>query len=308
MKRTLAAIVLGITFAFFTLPAEASQFLNIPPRQQWDDNKGYCGECCIQQSALFFGTYVSQYVCREIYDPTKVHDVDVEESAEKVLDALRLTHEQFDTSTVPAPQYRSYLVWIKQHLQKRHPVLFVTYTQDGYDSYYDHIMIATGFTAREVTNYSKTDRLFFNDNYESYTLSRRFGTLCDTRAMNGNGAYYYYCIPKRYDYGCAVTGIRDDSGVALPVTVTVDRSDEPNLIQGEDPVQLNATVEVNSLTAGQSYTLYRYDDCHNVPTKNYTASTYTSANTFVATSTTQKFSDHFMSDGIVIYRCVPTGK
>lgn len=40
--------------------------LSIPPREQWFERNGYCGECAIQQAALFYGTYASQKVIRGI--------------------------------------------------------------------------------------------------------------------------------------------------------------------------------------------------------------------------------------------------
>jgi hypothetical protein len=49
--------------------ANASVQLNIPPRAQWDNNNGYCGECAIQQIALYYGSYISQYNARKIIDP-----------------------------------------------------------------------------------------------------------------------------------------------------------------------------------------------------------------------------------------------
>jgi hypothetical protein len=284
--------------------AQASAQLDIPPRRQWDNNNGYCGECSIQQAALYYGTYVSQYRVREIIDPTQQQDVWVPDHSGQVFEALRLKFEDWN-SGVPTPQYQNYLVWTKSHLQQGHPVIITVYVQGESDPYYDHIIPATGFVSPDTNAYHATDTLTFNDCYATTNFTRTFGSIYDTRAMSGNGALYEYCIPRDTDYGAAVTGIKDDSGTALPVSLKVDRWNEPNVSQGATPVQMNATIQVRSLQTGSVYALLRYNDYHNVPTSNYLSSAYSSATNFVATNNAHALADRFMSDGTVIYRCVP---
>jgi hypothetical protein len=278
--------------------------LDIPPRRQWDNNNGYCGETSIQQGALHFGAYISQYRAREIIDPTQQQDVWVPENSGPIFDALRLTCEAWD-SNLPTPQYQAYLVWAKSHLQQGHPVIIDVFVQGESDPAYDHIMIASGFTSVDTTTYHAEDTLTFNDNYETTPYTRTFGSLWDTRAMSGNGAIYEYCVPRDTDYGCAMTGIKDSSGTALPVSMKVNRWNEPNISQGALPVTMMATVRVSAVTAGHSYALLRYDDYHDVPTNNYLSSAFTTSTVFTATGTVHTLSDQFMSDAIVIYRCVP---
>jgi hypothetical protein len=43
MKRLLGS-GLRLVLALAALPAGASMILDIPPRQQWNNNHGYCGE------------------------------------------------------------------------------------------------------------------------------------------------------------------------------------------------------------------------------------------------------------------------
>jgi hypothetical protein len=123
--------------------------------------------------------------------------------------------------------------------------------------------------------------------------------------MNGNGATYTYCLPRNVDYGCAVTGIKDDSGTALPVDVAVDQWNEPNLVLSAAPVPMNAVVTIRSLTAGSTYVLLRYNSYQTVPTNNYLASSYSKTTYFSATGATHAINDTFMSDATVIYRCIP---
>ena len=88
--------VSGFIWAAAAFWAHASVQLDIPPRLQWDNNNGYCGECSIQQIALYYGTYVSQYNAREIIDPTQQQDVWVPDNSGPICDALRLNFEAWD--------------------------------------------------------------------------------------------------------------------------------------------------------------------------------------------------------------------
>lgn len=285
-------------------PVSASVQHDIPPRAQWDDNNGYCGECSIQSIALFFGAYISQYRAREIIDPTQQQDVWVPENSGPIFDALRLNYQTWN-SGLATPQYQAYLIWAKTHLQQGHPVIIDVFVKGETSSDYDHIMPATGFTSSTTNTYITSDTLVFNDNYMSTAYTRTFGSLWDTRSMSGNGATYEYCIPRDTDYGCAVTGVKDTSGTLLPVSLKLNRWDEPNLIQGKAPATLTATVRVRSLTTGSSYALLRYNTTSAVPTSGYLSSAYSAMTVFTATNTSHNLADTFLSDKIVIYRCVP---
>ena len=179
--------------------AAASLQLDIPPRLQWDNNNGYCGECSIQQIALYYGAYISQYRAREIIDPTQHQDVWVPENSGPVFDALRLNYVAWNSGQA-APQYQSYLVWVKSQLQQKHPVIMDLFAQN--DSHeadtnnYDHIVPVTGFTSSDTNHYHAGDTLIFNDNYSSTPVIRAFATLDDTRDMNGNGKVFKFCLPR----------------------------------------------------------------------------------------------------------------
>jgi len=294
-----------------TLAAQAGNLysvtLPIASRLQWDEWNGYCGECMVQQAALFYGTYVSQWVCRGIINRNQNSQLLVSVNAQRVLKALRLTSVEFDFQNQPHPQFKAYFVWIKQHLQAQHPVIITTYVQGLGDSDYDHIMLATGFSSTDSTTHHPTDQLFFNDGYAQTTSVRTASSLFDTRAMQGNGLRNQYCLPVNTDYGCAVTGIVDTSHAALPVQLHVDRWNEPDLIAGEPPVVLDGTVSVHGLIPGKSYALYRYNSYRTVPTINYSRSSYASVTRFVATNASATYSVRIPSDGIAIFRCLPAG-
>ena len=282
--------------------------LPIPPRLQWDELDGYCGECSIQQAALYLGTYVSQYVCRAIINPNQKSQLLVAVNDQTVLTALRLTSAKFNYNQAANPQFAGYFGWVKQHLALKRPVLIVSYVKGLSDPDYDHIMLATGFTSSNSTTYVGTDRLYFNDCYSPSANMRVASTLSDVRRMRVNGAKYEFCIPTNICYGTAITGIADTSGAALPVQLKLASWSEPDIMAGAAPATLNATVSVTGLIAGRSYSLYRYNNHLNVPTTNYVRSNYTSVVNFVATNPTATFPASMISNGVAVFRCLPAGK
>lgn len=290
------------------LPSVTTKSLPISPRLQWEELNGYCGECSIQQAALYFGTYVSQYVCRGIINPNQKSQLLVAVNDQPVLTALKLTSAAFNYNQAAKPQFPGYFAWIKQHLALQHPVMIVAYVKGLSDPDYDHIMLATGFTSSNSTTYIATDRLFFNDGFDPSTTMRVASTLSDTRRMRVNGSRHEFCVPTNICYGCAITGIHDNSGVALPVQLKLSNWSEPNIMAGAAPAMLAGTVSVKGLTTGRSYTLYRYNNYVNVPTSNYMRSNYTSAVNFVATSPTATFPATVISNGVAVFRCLPAGK
>ncbi len=289
-------------------PTTKTVILPIAPRLQWNELNGYCGECSIQQAALYFGTYVSQAACRAIVNPNQQTEVLVAVNDQTVLAALRLTSAEYNYNLAPAPQFPSYFAWIKQHIQAGHPVMIVAFADWGTDPSYDHIMLATGFSSIDSTTYHPNDRLYFNDNFYNTPENRTASTLADTQAMAGNGAHYEFCLPLQTDYGCAVTGIWDASHAALPVQIYLRSSSEPDLIAGAHPIPLDAIVTVTGLTIGQSYSLYRYNDYHSVPTQDYSKSHYTTVTKFVPTKTVAAFSVGIPSNSVAVFRCLPAGK
>jgi len=279
----------------------------IAPRRQWDQKNGYCGECSIQQAALYFGTYVSQYVCRAIINTNQQSQLLVAVNAKKVLTALKLNSAEFNYNGYASPQFQSYFGWVKQHLKLLHPVLITAFVKGLSDPDYDHIMLATGFTSSNFTTYNSTDQLYFNDCFSSQVSIRTASTLNDIRSMLVNGAKYPFCIPTKICYGCAVFGIQDTSARALPVSITLGNWTEPNVIAGVAPSTLSASVSVNGLVVGKSYSLFRYNDYRKVPTANYTASAYSTVRNFVASGTMANFTESIISNGVAIFRCVPIG-
>lgn len=298
---------LGSNFAQATLPDLKSVHMEIPPRLQWDDIDGYCGECSIQQAALYFGTYVSQFVCRGIINPNQNSQLLIGVNEKTVLSALRLNSSSFDFTRVRTPQFPAYYAWLKQNLNQFYPVLITAFVKGLSDPDYDHIMLATGFETTDATLYHPDDHIYFNDCYSQSVCIRMASTLSDTRKMRTNGSKFDFCIPNNVCYGCAITGIIDTSKQALPVHITMEKWSEPDIISGFSPITLNGVATVYGLTPGKSYSLYRYNDYRIVPTNNYSKSPKSSVINFVAKSNSTTFKAAFPSNGIAVYRCLPLG-
>ena len=156
-------------------PKVIRRILAIPARQQWDDNKGYCGETCIQSFAMYYGAYISQYQVRAMIDPDQKHELVISENGEVVLKNLHMTYQPWDGDQSAAPQCKSYLAWTKRQLSDGHPVIGTAYMKGENDPDYDHILPFIGFqSSHDATNYYDDDDLVFYDNYEDTAFTRSF--------------------------------------------------------------------------------------------------------------------------------------
>jgi hypothetical protein len=272
--------------------------LDIPPRDQWTNGDGYCGETSIQSIGLFYGAWISEQLVRTLAGGELL----LGSNETKALDALHFRYSLFANQSAQ-PQFQSFMAWLKSNLLNGVPCIFAAYVTDGNnDPDYDHIMPAVGWDSNDV--------LVFNDNYGDRLL-RAMSDLSGTRQSCSYDTVHGGCIPAGTDYGVAVTGLADDAHATLPVSISVGQSSEPNVSTGATPSAMNAMVTVRALTPGQSYALLRYDDYTKVPTAATAAQMLTSAYSFrqdfTATSSSWSWADpnSFPSNGATYYRCVP---
>jgi hypothetical protein len=113
--------------------------LDIPPRLQWANGNGYCGETSIQSIGLFYGAWISQAVAREVAGGEVLLGV----NAEQALPELRFRIEVWDPDQA-TPQFERYMLWLEGHILAGHPCLIAAFLADSGDPDYDHIMPATG--------------------------------------------------------------------------------------------------------------------------------------------------------------------
>jgi hypothetical protein len=280
--------------------------LGIPPREQWMNGDGYCGETSIQSIGLYYGVWISQQLLRNAAGGELLLGV----NETRALDAFHFTYVTWNNAAAQ-PQFQSFALWLKSNLAKGIPCIFAAYVTDGNDDPdYDHIMPATGIQFSSLAAYDPKDVLTLNDNFGDQ-LARPMSTLSATRASCAHASTEGGCVPQNVDFGTAVTGILDAQHVTLPVRASVSSKSEPNVSQGAKPVQMSATVAVSGLTAGAAYALLRYDDATKVPTNasaaGFLSSAYTFRVDFVATGPTWSHTDAntFSSSGATYYRCVP---
>lgn len=194
MKNIICPFLLLLIY--FSSPAQVSTLLDMPGRLQWDNNNGYCGENSILAIGMYYGNYVSEIVGRRLAGGELL----IASNDATAFNALSFTYDEWDYNQV-TPQYQNYLVWVKQHLNNKQPVIITVYIKGMSDPDYDHIIPAIGFNAATVNSYNGNDQLTYNSNYDSIPFTRTFASIFDTRTMAGNGAAYDYCIPKNVDYG-----------------------------------------------------------------------------------------------------------
>lgn len=244
-----------------------------------------------------------------------------------VLPYLRFRHRMWAGQS-HQPQYEKFMVWMKQHLVRKHPVIFGMFVRGGKFLNYDHVVAANGVGSKSLhsSSYTGTDVLYFNDGYDfTFHHNRTFNTLNDTRKMNKNcrnqtrshpsrpswhggdfwkaGQYYhYFCIPNNFGHGMAILGIDDPRKETFPTSIKMNNSSEPH-----PPGLMSATITVSGLTDGVAYVLLRYDDYTKVPRDKFLKrGGYTKTQKFVAHGTTWTHSDpqRFMSNTVRTWRCV----
>ena len=272
--------------------------LPIPGRHQWPDRDGYCGSNSIQMNMLYHGAWISQKIVRLAVDLGNctaggVGDEILHNNIECALTQLKVRYDSWKYKTEPRPQYKNYLIWVKQHLAQYHPVvMFIFCKGDSHGShggekgygYYDHIEPIIGITSNhslevgssDLSIYYPDDQLIHHSDWDQKYYIRPFATMYDTPPLDGNCAHVmpigggpneaYPCIPEQVDYGYALLGRIDPLQVLLPVHVQVNTWKEPDIDEGEKPILIYATITMELLVKNKKYLLLRYDDIQNIPT------------------------------------------
>jgi len=336
---------MGIAPAVCEPPMAAfSKVQPVQSRSQWTDSGGYCGALSVQAIAMSYGAYISQAQVRLATGGGQgITGMVMHYNIQRALDKLKLSHEAWDWKHEAVPQADGYLAWLKQKLAAGHPVVWMIQTkehaiaaeQPGSLSWpkipvYTHIEPVWGIFSNHSLDDSKVypeDVLVHGADYgargviEGPHLYRRFDSLVDTTSMKGNCSIaqvgigkneYYPCIMNDVGIGYAITGVVEPAGASLPVSLAVDRFDEPDFPwQREDPCELHGVVTAQGLTAGQTYSLLRWDDFSRVPEDGrYLDSAFDRRYTFTAASAQHVFEDPvgFMSNGTTYYRLVAGGQ
>ncbi|CEG10416.1 hypothetical protein BN961_03856 [Afipia felis] len=312
-----------------------SKVNDLPPRQQWEANYGYCGEVSFISAGLYYGQYVSQYDARKI----------ASENADQSTEGSQLLLGENDAYTaakmhLKAVQWKggarttNFLSWAKKNIASGYPVIIGVFknalsfeeSSDPHagDDKYDHIVLATGVSSRhplESSDYYNDDEITFSDHGlwspdddPQYTFTSQFGSLRANRRLANSDSHPVYALPEGVEnYGVAITGIIDQDGQALPVRLSTNlNSEEPSMVEGSDArpasQNLTLTVTVSGLVPGLSYNLYRYDDFQSVPNGAFNATSDEASKTWkivVKSGSSFTLKETIESDQIAVYRAVP---
>lgn len=154
----------------------------IPPRFQWNNNGGYCGETSFIASGLYYGQYLSQYDVRSIASPGMKQNEKAGSvyGAQLLLgvndrstaDSLRLKYEEWPRTNLK--DTTEFMQWVKNHVLQGHPVIMGVFNNfnllgegtsptDG-DAQYDHIVPVLGFGTKSPHQYNEHDIIVLSDN------------------------------------------------------------------------------------------------------------------------------------------------
>ena len=228
----------------------------------------------------------------------------------------------------PAPQAKAFKVWLKKHLSKgRAIVWFPLCKGDGHDAYpgsapnggqCDHVEPMLGIWSKhpldDAAVYDDDVILHFSDQ-DTEPYYRPMGTLEDDLTMMGNckdaGAGFgknemYPCFDQSVTYGLATTGLNVTGNVHA--SLAVDITAEPDVRQFQKATQIHGTVTAHGLTAGSTYSIYRYPDTASVPAGPPFAAGASHTHKFTATADTFTWADPntFSSHSATYYLAVPS--
>ncbi|HEY5245432.1 MAG TPA: C39 family peptidase, partial [Acidimicrobiales bacterium] len=225
----------------------------IPPRLQWNENNGYCGETAFISAGLYYGQYLSQYDARAIAsNDTPQYETDAQLllglNDQYAATQMRLTSSEWTPGTGSTTD--DFLAWVKGEVIQGYPVAIGVYENQSLfynttkpnagDPKYDHIVIVTGVTSHHPltlpATYYADDELKFSDNglwtgttgtKPQYVFDYPFGTFQATRqAANTPTGNVYSLADTVRNYGIAITGIADPDHQTVPVRVATSVNDE----------------------------------------------------------------------------------
>jgi hypothetical protein len=272
---------------------------DIPPRLQWENNNGYCGEVSMISAGLYYGQYLSQYDVRanassgasqSLVNSQLLLGLNDDIAAK----GLRLKYERKSSASSS-----SFYAWVKNHVSLGHPVIIGVFNNENIlygdsnlnhgDNEYDHIVPVIGFGSNHPfgNTYYLDDVIIFSDNgmytpqnseppayYYSLEIQKFLANRQTANASNGN----IYSLPKDpvIKYGIAITGIMDNKNETLPVLLTTSSNAElPEITDGKNtrPVasSFDLTVTVSKLVPNVNYNLYLYTKETEVPVDSFNA-------------------------------------
>ena len=307
---------------------------DLPPRFEWDNNDGYCGEVSLISAGLYYGQYISQYDVRALISrgaPQNKCQLLVGINDHLAISKLHLN--SITWNTVAEQDTDQFVAWIKQMVVKGYPVSIGVYMNQyrfngdtnphAGDPDYDHIVPVIEVASNSpLTNphYFSDDIIYFSDNglwgksshppyFFQYGADDFQATRVEANAKDGN----IFSLPNTAsNYGTAITGIVDLNGDTLPVRVDTNVNYEKPVIKDgsnkrPSPMPLALKITISKLEPGVLYHLYRYNTLSSVPASYFNAhasSAYKSWQFSIDSGSTYTLKEVIQSDEIAIYRAV----
>jgi hypothetical protein len=308
----------------------------IPPRLQWNENFGYCGEVSLISAGLYYGQYVSQYDARAIASNGTPQNLNGSQLLLGVNDraaanAMHLNAVEWDGSGGATSQ--DFLAWVKESVVQGAPVAIGVYTNEyrfygstnphAGDAEYDHIVPVNGIRSSHPlsdSSYYANDSIVFSDNglwapggNPPYQFSYSFGSFQKTRTQaNAHLGPVYSLASAASNYGLAVTGVMDLYHDTVPVSLATNVNyEKPDIANHSNtrpaPMPLVLTITLSHLQPGIAYKLYRYNDFSKVPDFAFNAhaeQALESWNVQIASGSSFTLTEQINSDEIAVYRAV----
>ena len=307
---------------------------DIPPRFQWDNNSGYCGEVSFISAGLYYGQYMSQYDARAATGKNaKQNNTQLLIGQNDIYAATQMHLKAVEYNTDGETDTDQFLAWVKQYVLQGYPVAIGIYTNEylfytdtnpnAGDPVYDHIVPVIGIGSNHPLSdygYYGDDIIYLSDNglwgnskNPPYNFSYSFNDFQANRQQaNAENRQIYSLDDNAQNYGVAITGVMDLNGDTLPVLVSTNVNyEKPQIINGSNTrppaMPLELTITVSGLEPGVEYNLYRYNVLSKVPDSDFNAS---AANAFqswrieISSGSDSVVNQQIQSDEIAVYRAV----
>jgi hypothetical protein len=226
--------------------------IDIPPRVQWENNYGYCGEVALISAGLYYGQSLSQYTVRALASGGMTQGniasqllIGTTQNAATAAQKLGLNYLEKETT-----DNSLFYAWVKNQVALGHPVFIgisIPPTKPGNE--YDHIVPVVGVGSMHAN--PKTDGCYDDDVFmisdngvnvsggptanaeNTYTIDNAYmpfyynfpvgtGNCSNTTPANPQSIAIYSLVmdPTIIKYGIAITGIADTTTETLPVRVS----------------------------------------------------------------------------------------
>ena len=203
-------------------------------------------------------------------------------------------------------------------------MFYGTTNKNAGDAEYDHIVSVSSISSQYDDDlYHDTDVITLEDHgvwapiitgpvyLFNYTFQNFQGSRQEANAPNGN----IYTLPSSKttaNYGIAHTGVTDETGELLPVSIQTSENYEDPVIKNRSEdrpaaMPLKLTVTVRNLVNGVDYVMYRYNAETSVPTSAFNKNSKSASQTYTFKGTaagTYTVTESIMSSDKVIFRAV----